>query len=56
MNKTISGKITVKDLKELLKDVDDDYIIYVYEEYYDNPNSFIEVDPKYKIVTFYQEI
>lgn len=47
-NTKLYGELKVKDLKEFLRDIDDDYVIEVLEDYHINPTSFIRVDTKQK--------
>lgn len=48
MNTKLYGELKVKELKEFLRDIDDDYVIEVLEDYHINPTSFIRLDTKRK--------
>lgn len=52
----IFGIITVKQLKEYLEEIDDDFIIEVTEHYYKNEESYLRVDETRKKVFISQAL
>lgn len=56
MKNFISGELTVKDLKELLEGVPDDFKLEVSEEYYESPKVHICINKREKKINFSQGV
>lgn len=56
MKNFISGEITIKDLKEFIKDVPDDFKIEVIGDYYSTPISDVSINKSDKLVHFSQGV